>query len=45
MGYDRLGEDNTFRVGRLLEDLKADVAALQVFARRENDSYADDRLI
>lgn len=30
MGYDRLGEDNTFRVGRLLKDLGADVAALQV---------------
>ena len=30
MGYDRSGEDNTFRVGRLLIDLGADVAALQV---------------
>lgn len=30
MGYDRLGEDNTFRVGKLLRELDADVAALQV---------------
>ncbi|CAN0359905.1 unnamed protein product, partial [Laminaria digitata] len=29
MGYDRLGEDNTFRVGRLLKELGADVATLQ----------------
>lgn len=30
MGYDRLGEDNTFRVGKLLKELEADVAVLQV---------------
>ncbi|CAM9435215.1 unnamed protein product [Ectocarpus sp. 12 AP-2014] len=29
MGYDRRGEDNTFRVGRLLKDLEADIAGLQ----------------
>lgn len=30
MGYDRRGEDNTFRVGRLLKNLEADIAGLQV---------------
>lgn len=30
MGYDRRGEDNTFRVGALLKELEADVAVLQV---------------
>ena len=30
MGYDRRGEDNTFRVADLLNQLEADVAAVQV---------------